>query len=141
MYMKKLLLLIVLVAFPLLASAQASGGQICRPIKPVTQEVKRETAKQSEAPQNTVQLDKYQQMDKRVRYGSYRIVGTAQIIKAMEGDNLEKIARRLLGPDMECYLEVYNGIDASDPLTEGQEIQIPKLEHKKKKSMSAPIEE
>lgn len=118
-----------------------SGGSIRRSIKPETKKVKREAAKQSQARQNTVQLDKYQQMDKRVRYGSYRIVGTAQVIQAKDGDNLKKIANRLLGPDMECYLEVYNGIDASDPLTEGQEIQIPKLEHKKKKSMSAPIEE
>lgn len=141
MYMKKLLLFIVLVAFPLLAMAQASGGSIRRSIKPETKKVKRETAKQSQARQNTVQLDKYQQMDKRVRYGAYRIVGTAQVIQAKDGDNLKKIANRLLGPDMECYLEVYNGIDASDPLTEGQEIHIPKLEHKKKKSMSAPIEE
>ena len=31
MHMKKLLLFIVLVAFPLLALAQASGGQIRRP--------------------------------------------------------------------------------------------------------------
>ena len=141
MYMKKLLLFIVLVAFPLLAMAQASGGSIRRSIKPETKKVKRETAKQSQARQNTVQLDKYQQMDDRVRYGSYRIVGTSQVVKAKEGDKLREIAKRLLGPDMECYLEVYNGIDASDPLTEGMEIQIPKLELKKKKSMSAPIEE
>ena len=125
------------VSFSLMASAQASGGQIRRSIEPKTQKVKRETVKQSNARQSTVQLDKYQQMDDRVRYGSYRIVGTSQVVKAKEGDKLREIAKRLLGPDMECYLEVYNGIKASDPLTEGQEILIPKLELKKK--MEAPI--
>ena len=129
---------IILILIPLTALAQASGGQIRRSTKAQTQKVKRETVKQSDALQSAVQLDKYQQMDNRVRYGSYRIVGTAQVIKAKEGENLKKIANRLLGPDMECYLEVYNEIKASDPLTEGQEIKIPKLEYKKKKE--APIE-
>jgi hypothetical protein len=129
---------IILILIPLTALAQASGGQIRRSTKAQTQKVKRETVKQSDALQSAVQLDKYQQMDNRVRYGSYRIVGTAQVIKAKEGENLKKIANRLLGPDMECYLEVYNGIKASDPLIEGQEIKIPKLEYKKKKE--APIE-
>ena len=82
----------------------------------------------------TVQLDKYQQMDKRVRYGAYRIVGTAQEVKVKEGDNLKKIASRILGPDMECYLEVYNGMNSNTELKVGQTIKIPKLELKKKKS-------
>ena len=121
------------------SSAQASGGQIRRSTEPPNSESKeRETIKQSDARQSIVQLDKYQQMDNRVRYGCYRIVGTSQVIKAKEGENLKKIANRSLGPDMECYLEVYNGIKASDPLTEGQEIKIPKLVYKKKKE--APIE-
>ena len=129
---------IILILIPLTALAQASGGQIRRSTEAQTQKVKRETVKQSDALQSAVQLDKYQQMDNRVRYGSYRIVGTAQVVKAKEGDKLREIAKRLLGPDMECYLEVYNGIKASDPLIEGQEIKIPKLEYKKKKE--APIE-
>ena len=84
----------------------------------------------------TVQLDKYQQMDKRVRYGAYRIVGTAQEVKVKEGDNLKKIASRILGPDMECYLEVYNGMNSNTELKVGQTIKIPKLEWKKKKSQN-----
>ena len=84
----------------------------------------------------TVQLDKYQQMDKRVRYGAYRIVGTAQEVKVKEGDNLKKIASRILGPDMECYLEVYNGMNSNTELKAGQTIKIPKLEWKKKKSQN-----
>ena len=72
-------------------------------------------------------------MDARVRLGAYRIVGTDRTVKVKEGENLVKISRRVFGPDMECYLEVYNNIKASTPLKVGQEIKIPKLELKKKK--------
>ena len=75
-------------------------------------------------------------MDNRVRYGAYRIVGTAQEVKVKEGDNLKKIASRILGPDMECYLEVYNGMNSKTELKAGQTIKIPKLELKKKKSQN-----
>ena len=77
--------------------------------------------------------DKYDAMDVRVRLGAYRIVGTDKVVKVKEGDDLVKISRRILGPDMECYLEVFNNIKASTPLKVGQEIKIPKLELKKKK--------
>lgn len=77
--------------------------------------------------------DKYDAMDVRVRLGAYRIVGTDKVLKVKEGDDLVNISRRTLGPDMECYLEVYNNIKASTPLKVGQEIKIPKLELKKKK--------
>ena len=72
-------------------------------------------------------------MDVRVRLGAYRIVGLDKTVKVKEGDDLVKISRRILGPDMECYLEVFNNIKASTPLKVGQEIKIPKLELKKKK--------
>lgn len=77
--------------------------------------------------------DKYAAMDVRVRTGAYKIVGTDHIVKVKEGENLVKISRRVLGPDMECYLEVYNGLKASSELKVGQEIKIPKLQLKKKK--------
>ena len=77
--------------------------------------------------------DKYDAMDARVRLGAYRIVGTDRTVKVKEGENLVKISRRVFGPDMECYLEVYNNIKASTPLKVGQEIKIPKLQLKKKK--------
>lgn len=79
-------------------------------------------------------LDKYSAMDARVRTGAYKIVGTDKVVKVKEGDNLLKISRSVLGPDMECYLEVYNGLKASSPLKVGQEIKIPKLQLKKKKN-------
>ena len=83
-------------------------------------------------PETTAQLDKYQKMDNRVRYGAYRIVGTAQEVKVKEGDNLKKIANRILGPDMECYIEVFNGLTTTSKLKKGQEIMIPKVVYKKK---------
>ena len=82
------------------------------------------------------EVDKYAAMDARVRTGAYRIVGTEKVVKVKEGDNLRRIAQRTLGPDMECYLEVYNGLKAASPLKIGQEIKIPKLQLKKKKKQT-----
>ena len=107
--------------------------------KPVAKPVEQKpapAAKPEEKTETTVQLDKYQKMDNRVRYGAYRIVGTAQEVKVREGDNLKKIAGRTLGPDMECYIEVYNGMNSKTELKAGQTIKIPKLELKKKKSQN-----
>ena len=87
----------------------------------------------AEEPKAEANLDKWSQMDQRVRYGAYRIVGTDKVVKVKEGDNIVKISRRILGPDMECYIEVFNNMKASTPLKVGQEIKIPKLELKKKK--------
>ena len=81
----------------------------------------------------SVTPDKYDQMDSRVRTGAYRIVGNDYSTKVKAGETLPKIARRTLGPDMECYIEVFNGIKSSAELKEGQSIKIPKLELKKKK--------
>ena len=83
------------------------------------------------------EYDKYAAMDARVRTGAYRIVGTERVMKVKEGDNLRRIAQRTLGPDMECYIEVYNGLTAVSPLKVGQEIKIPKLQLKKKKTQAA----
>ena len=91
-------------------------------------------AKPEEKTEPAVQLDKYQKMDNRVKFGAYKIVGTALEVKVKEGDNLKKIANRILGPDMECYLEVYNGMNSKTELKVGQTIKIPKLKWRKKKS-------
>ena len=76
---------------------------------------------------------KYEEMDVRVRTGAYRIIGTAEEVKAREGETVERISRRFFGPDMSCYVEVYNGLDAKTPLKAGQVVKIPKLKFKKKK--------
>lgn len=86
-----------------------------------------------EAKEEERALDKWETMDARVRTGAYRIVGTDTIVKAKAGDRLTRIANRLLGPGMECYLEVYNGLSSGAVLSAGQEIKIPKLELKKKR--------
>lgn len=77
---------------------------------------------------------KYDDMDVRVRLGAYHIMGTAQVVKAKKGETLGLLSRRYLGKDMECYMEVYNGLKATDLLMPGQEIKIPKLQWKKKRN-------
>ena len=84
-------------------------------------------------PKYEVDPAKYDAMDVRIRTGAYKIIGTERVVKVKEGENLGKIARQVLGPDMECYLEAYNGMNASTELKVGQEIKIPKLQLKKKK--------
>lgn len=102
------------------------------PVKQPEQSVKpAEPAKP--AVNEAVNADKYEQMDARVRTGAYRIVGTDHMLKVRAGDDLKKIAKRTLGPDMECYIEVYNGITAATPLEAGKELKIPKIELKKKR--------
>ena len=128
----RVIVILFLVLFPVLVMAQASGGQIRRTTNQIVQKQSKKQKGKMQKDNKSV-ADKYEVMDVRVRLGSYRIVGLDKIVKAKEGDNLVKISRRILGPDMECYLEVYNGIRASDTLTVGQEIHIPKLELKKRK--------
>ena len=76
---------------------------------------------------------KYEDMDARVRLGAYRIIGVQETAKARAGETVKQISRRYLGPDMECYVEVLNGLKGNDKLTGGQEVKIPKLEWKRKK--------
>ena len=95
-----------------------------------------EPQKQPEAKSpEMLESEKYDAMDPRVRLGAYRIIGLSRVEKAKEGDDLRRIAKRVLGPDMECYLEVYNNMKASTPLKAGQDIKIPKLQWKKKKTV------
>lgn len=101
---------------------------------PKAETPKAEAPKAAEPEKKVVeQLDQYQKKDSRVRTGAWRIVGTAQVVKVKEGETLARISRRYLGPDMECYIEVYNNLTASTPLKAGQEIKIPQLKHKKAK--------
>ena len=74
---------------------------------------------------------KYESMDIRVKTGAYYIVGTESIVQAREGDNIAKVSRRYLGEGLSCYVEVYNGMEASTQLKVGQEVKIPKLILKK----------
>ena len=93
-----------------------------------------EEVEQNVQEQPTVSPDKYAAMDARVRTGAYRIVGTDYVETVREGDNLQRICKRTIGPGMECYIEVYNNINANTQLKKGMEIKIPKLVWKKKKT-------
>ena len=127
------------VAAPVEQSKPEAKPEVQKPVEapkpPVAQ-------KPSEAPKQQpvatvpaeVKLDKYEAMDSRVRTGAYRIVGLDHKEKVKEGDNLQRITKRTLGPGMECYIEVYNGLNATSQLKTGQEIKIPKVEWKKKKT-------
>ncbi|MBQ3745607.1 MAG: hypothetical protein II853_06930, partial [Prevotella sp.] len=127
------------VAAPVEQSKPEAKPEVQKPVEapkpPVAQ-------KPSEAPKQQpvatapaeVKLDKYEAMDSRVRTGAYRIVGLDHKEKVKEGDNLQRITKRTLGPGMECYIEVYNGLNATSQLKTGQEIKIPKVERKKKKT-------
>ncbi|MBQ4386037.1 MAG: HU family DNA-binding protein [Prevotella sp.] len=78
-------------------------------------------------------LDKYAQKDARVRLGAYRIVGLDHEVKVLAGQTFYSICRANLGPDMECYVEVYNDLPSNPKIKEGQVIKIPKLQLKKRR--------
>ena len=104
-----------------------------------------ETAKEPEAPAPEAkkeepkpapvseQPDPYAQKDERVRLGAYRIVGLSHEVKVLAGQTFRSICRAHLGPDMECYVEVFNDLPRNPKVKEGQVIKIPKLQVKKKR--------
>ena len=107
--------------------AAKSEKPVAEPEKPA-----QKTEAASSSANATAELSaKYAAKDRRVQLGAYHIVGTDKVVKAKEGETLGKISRRYLGPDMECYLEVYNDLKANDVLKAGQEVKIPKLVWKK----------
>ena len=70
MYMKKLLLFIVLVSFPLLAMAQASGGQIRRPNRTNQNE---QTNRQRRLPANKINNHEYVDLGLSVKWATCNI--------------------------------------------------------------------
>jgi nucleoid DNA-binding protein len=106
---------------------------------PVAEEPKTEPAveeKKEPAQEEEPFWKKYEAMDARVRTGAYHIVGTDHEVVVKKGETLSRIARRELGEDMSCYVEVYNGLKANAELKEGQVIKIPKLKWKKKRTLN-----
>ena len=77
-------------------------------------------------------VDQYASKDDRVRLGAYRIVGLDHEVKVQAGQTFYGICRANLGPDMECYVEVYNDLPKNPTIKEGQVIKIPKLQLKKR---------
>lgn len=91
----------------------------------------REAGRVASTEEDVVDYRKYEKMDARVRTGAYRIIGTSEVKTVRAGETLERISRRTLGEGMECYIEVYNGLESDAKLKEGQKIKIPKLVLKK----------
>lgn len=77
-----------------------------------------------------VDIHKYDD-DIRVRTGAYYITGTDKEVIVNEGQTVASISRKYLGEGMECYVEVYNGIQK---VKKGDVIKIPKLKLKKKRN-------
>ena len=103
------------------AAASAAAKEAPKPV------VKEETKAAAEA------SDPYDAKDERVRLGAYRIVGTEKVVTIEAGQTFYSICRAHLGPDMECYVEVYNDLPRRPQLKAGQTIKIPKLELRKRR--------
>lgn len=95
--------------------------------------VKKEEPAKQEVKEPTEDIDPYAAKDERVRLGAYRIVGTAEEVTVLPGQTFYSICRAHLGPDMQCYVEVYNNLPKDPKIKEGQVIKIPKLKFKKKR--------
>ena len=108
------------------------------PIKAVVAPTKAEEApaKKAEtaAAAQPANSDEYEKLDARVRTGAYRIVGLDRMERVRPNDNLARICKRTLGPGMECYIEVFNGIRGDAALKDKKEIKIPKLQWKRKRT-------
>ncbi len=109
------------------AEPQKVESQKAEPKKVETPKV--EKPKSEPAPD----VDPYAQKDERVRLGAYRIVGLEREVTVLQGQTFYSICRAQLGPDMECYIEVYNNLPRNPQIKAGQVIKIPKLQPKKRK--------
>ncbi len=112
--------------------APAFKAEKSKPVEVVESPVDQATPPAAPAASPAAKTDKYAEMDNRVRYGAYRIVGTDYEVTAKAGESTARVSKRTLGPDMECYIEVYNGLKPGAVLEAGKKVKIPKLELKKK---------
>jgi hypothetical protein len=110
------------------------GSQADTPIKsePQTKPTS-QTKPQGKNASTAEQLDQWSAKDERVRLGAYRIVGLLREITVQEGQTFYSICRAQLGPDMQCYVEVYNNLPRNPQIKTGQVLKIPKLELRKRR--------
>ena len=94
--------------------------------------VKDETANKKVV-EDAEEVDPYEAKDERIRLGAYKIVGTAEEVTVLPGQTFYSICRAHLGPDMQCYVEVYNNLPKDPKIKVGQVIKIPKLKIKKRR--------
>ena len=100
--------------------------------EPIEKPVEKSAEKVAEKP--VEEVDPYAAKDERVRLGAYRIVGTAEEVVVQPGQTFYGICKAHLGPDMQCYVEVYNNLPQNPKIEAGQKIKIPKLQLKKKRN-------
>ena len=101
---------------------------------PVAKEEPKETPKaEPKVEPKKEEVDQWSAKDERVRLGAYRIVGLSHEVTVLEGQTFYSICRAHLGPDMQCYVEVYNGLPQNPQIKVGQVLKIPKLEVKKRR--------
>ena len=126
------------------APAQVDKQEVAKIEEPKQEAPKAETPKVEKAKVETPkvekpkaepvpEVDKYAQKDERVRLGAYRIVGLDHEVTVQQRQTFYSICRAHLGPDMQCYVEVYNNLPRDPKIKEGQVIKIPKLKYKKKR--------
>lgn len=113
---------------------QVDKQEVAKIEEPKQEAPKAETPKVEKPKAEPVpEVDKYAQKDERVRLGAYRIVGLDHEVTVQQGQTFYSICRAHLGPDMECYIEVYNNLPRNPQIKAGQVIKIPKLQVKKRK--------
>ncbi len=95
--------------------------------------LQKESPEVSKAAPKQEQPDQWAAKDERVRLGAYRIVGLSYEVTVQEGQTFYSICRAHLGPDMQCYVEVYNGLPQNPQIKAGQVLKIPKLELKRRR--------
>lgn len=120
----------VTVSEPMEASEPVKQSKPVEEVKPMEIAKPDKVAKAKEVVEAS---DPYAAKDERVRLGAYRIVGTLNVITVQPGQTFYSICKGNLGPDMECYVEVYNNFPRNPQIKVGQKIKIPKLELKKKR--------
>ena len=94
----------------------------------VEEKQKEEEHAKAEQLKLTKELEAYNNYDERVINGDYKIVGIEKEVTAVQGQTLKSISRMELGPGMDCYVQAVNP-DIKMVLI-GQQVKIPKLEHK-----------
>ena len=110
-------------ATPNATAAKVAATKPATPVKPAT------TTTQTTASARTTAQE--QSSGPQVKYGAYQIVGLDQVVTVKKGQTLSSISKSYFGPDMESYVEAFNG--GVKEVKEGMKLKIPKLELKKKK--------
>lgn len=114
------------------AEPQAKEPEKMQTPKPEVKPTAKPEVKAAQKPAELV--DRYAAKDERVRLGAYRIVGTKEIVEVQPGQTFYSICRAHLGPDMQCYVEVYNNLPRNPEVKVGQKIRIPQLQWKKRRN-------